>query len=716
MQHDHHATIAEALTLREHQVAAVADLLEQGATVPFISRYRKEATGSLDEIAVAAIRDQLELLAELDKRRQSILESLEQRGLLTDELRATIINAPDKARLEDAYLPFRPKRRTRASMARERGLEPLATALLTQRGNDPHMLARHYVNKDKDVPDAEAALAGSRDIIAEMISEDSALRQTMRTFFSKKGRIRSSVVKGKEQAGATFRDWFNWEEPLRTMPGHRALALFRGEREGVLSLSLRPQDHNEREALDLLLRRVVRGKGADAQQVGQAVEDGYKRLLAPSLENECRAELKQRADGEAIAVFANNLRQLLLAPPLGQKNVLALDPGFRTGAKLAVLNAQGVLLHHENIFPTGSAKQQSQAAATLRTLCERYAIEAVAVGNGTAGRETEAFVRAQGLKAVTVLVNEAGASVYSASDVARKEFPDLDITVRGAVSIGRRLMDPLAELVKIDPKAIGVGQYQHDVDQTALKKALDDVVTSCVNSVGVDLNTASAELLAYVSGLGPVLARNIVAHRETSGAFASRAQLLKVKRLGPKAYELAAGFLRVHGANPLDASAVHPERYALVERMSVDAGSDIPALLRDADIRARIDLQRYVDGEVGLPTLEDILAELAKPGRDPRKSFSAFSFAEGITEINDLRIGMRLPGIVTNVTNFGAFVDIGVHRDGLVHISQLSDNYVSDPAAVVAVGQEVLATVIDVDKERGRISLSMKSAPQCASS
>lgn len=705
MHEAHCPRIAAELSLSPAQVAAVARLVEEGGTVPFIARYRKEATGSLDEVAVAAIRDRLEELAELDKRREAMLASLEERGLLTPELKASLEGAQDKARLEDVYLPHRPKRRTRASMAREKGLEPLAKALMAQQGRDPKALARQYVDAAKGVPDVDAALAGARDILAEAMAEEPRLRASARELFLRRGRFQSKVLKGKEQAGATYRDWFAWDEPLRTIPGHRALAMFRGEAEGFLSLALRP---TEEELFELARRAYVRGRGPDSLEVEAALADGCKRLLAPSLENELRADVKARADAEAVRVFAANLRGLLLAPPLGQKRVLALDPGFRTGAKLTVLDAQGALLHHATIYPTTSASQREAAARELRELCAQYQIEAIGIGNGTAGRETEAFVRELGLGIPVVLVNEAGASIYSASEVARREFPDQDLTVRGSVSIGRRLMDPLAELVKLDPKSIGVGQYQHDVDQTGLRRALDDVVMSCVNAVGVDVNTASQELLTRVSGLGPVLAKNIVEHRGEQGPFPSRDALKKVKRLGPKAYEQAAGFLRVRGTDPLDASAVHPERYALVKRMARDAGCSVGQLLAEADARARVRLADYVDNETGLPTLTDIMAELEKPGRDPRAGFSAFTFAEGVNRIEDLQPGMELPGIVTNVTKFGAFVDVGVHRDGMVHVSQLADRFVSDPAQVVRVGQEVLVRVAEVDLQRGRIALSMR--------
>ncbi|WP_316896849.1 Tex family protein [Pseudodesulfovibrio indicus] len=706
MNDNHIQRISKELALSGKHVQAVASLLGEGATVPFISRYRKEATGSMDEVAVGNIRDRLTELAELDKRRDSILSSLAERDMLTDELKTAIENAKDKTILEDIYLPYRPKRQTRASIAKERGLAPLAKLIFRQAGADPALEAKRFVDADKGVPDVETALAGARDIIAEDVSERSRIRGALRVLFVKKGRFQSKVVKKMMEEGQKFRDWFDWDEPLVRVPGHRALAMFRGEKEKVLRLSLRPADDD---GVALLVRELVHGSGPDAREVEAALEDCYKRLLRPSIENEVRSEIKKRADAEAIGVFASNLRELLLAAPLGQKRVLALDPGFRTGAKLTVLDAQGALRDHTTIYPTGSKKQQADAAHILRNLCSRYNVEAIAIGNGTAGRETETFVRELGLGIPVILVNESGASIYSASEAARREFPDLDLTVRGSVSIGRRLMDPLAELVKIDPKSIGVGQYQHDVDQTALKKGLDDVVERCVNSVGVDLNTASVELLTHVSGLGPVLAENIVAYRDANGSFASRRELLKVTRLGPKAFEQAAGFLRVKGKEILDGSAVHPERYELVKRMAKDAGCSVAELVADEDSRARVDIGAYVSDEVGLPTLRDIMNELAKPGRDPRAEFSVFSFAEGVSDIKDLHEGMKLPGIVTNVTKFGAFVDIGVHQDGLVHISQLSDSYVRDPSDVVAAGKEVEVTVLSVDVQRRRIGLSMKS-------
>ena len=709
---EYSARTARELQLKQGQVAAVKRLLDEGSTVVFIARYRKEATGSLDEVAVRAVRDRLEALAELDKRRTAMLASLEERELLTDALRSALESASDMTELEHLYLPYRPKRRTRAMMAVEKGLEPLAGLLMEQRVADPGRAALDFVDPDKGVADVEAALAGARDILAERVSEERAARAAVRRLFADRARIRSRLARKADPEGAAaakFRDYHDWEEPASRAPGHRILAMLRGEREGVLSVEVRPE---EERAVALLTRRFVQGTGPCADHVAAAVADGYRRLLGPAMENETRAGLKARADAEAIGVFTANLRELLLAPPLGRRRVMALDPGFRTGAKLVCLDAQGGLLHHETIFPLGSKKQQLEAAARVRELAERFAIRAVAVGNGTGGRETEAFLRGLGLAdTAVVMVNESGASIYSASDMAREEFPDLDLTVRGAVSIGRRLLDPLAELVKIDPKSIGVGQYQHDVDQAALKRALDDTVVSCVNSVGVELNTASAPLLSYVSGLGPSLAHNIVRHRDEHGPFASRRELLKVTRLGPKAYEQAAGFLRIRdGKEPLDATGVHPERYGLVRDMARDQGVGVADLMGDRAVREGIDPARYVSETVGLPTLEDIMAELDRPGRDPRPEFSPFSFAPGVTSLTDLAPGMDLPGIVTNVTRFGAFVDVGVHQDGLVHVSQLADRFVRDPAEVARVGQEVLVRVLEVDLKRSRIGLSMKQA------
>jgi uncharacterized protein len=677
-----------------------------------MARYRKEATGGLDEVALQTIRDRLDQLAELNKRRDAIVKSLEERNLLSDELKSKVLAAETLTDLEDVYLPYRPKRRTRATIAREKGLEPLALTLLAQEIADVAAEAARYVDAEKGVADAAEALSGARDIIAETVSEDAAVRAQMRKLYLEEGTCESKLVKGKEEEGAKFKDYFEWAEPVAKAPSHRLLAMFRGENEGVLSLSIAPE---KEAATAIVAAQYVKGSGPASEQVALAIDDSFKRLLGPSIETEVRAELKRRADTEAIRVFAENLRELLLAPPLGQKRVLALDPGFRTGCKLVCLDQQGKLVHDDVIYPHSGDRAQREAEAKLLAFCQRFEIEAIAIGNGTASRETEAFVRGAGLPATlpVVMVNESGASIYSASAVAREEFPDRDVTVRGAVSIGRRLTDPLAELVKIDPKSIGVGQYQHDVDQSALKQSLDDVVMSCVNGVGVDVNTASKQLLMYVSGLGPQLAGNIVAFRNENGPFASRAQLKKVPRLGPKAFEQAAGFLRIpSGKHPLDASAVHPESYVVVDAMAKDLGCAIPDLIRDAALRSKLKLDTYVTDTVGLPTLRDILAELAKPGRDPRKQFEVFSFADGVNKLEDLMKGMKLPGIVTNVTAFGAFVDIGVHQDGLVHISQLADRFIKDPSEVVKVQQRVMVTVMDVDLPRKRIALSMRTDPE----
>ncbi len=717
----HTVRIATELGLNPRQVAATAGLLDDECTVPFVARYRKEATGGLDEVAITAIRDRLAQLRSLDERRSAILKSLEEQGKLTDELKQQVLTAETMAILEDIYLPFRPKRRTRATIAKEKGLEPLADLVQAQTDADPFAQAAAFVSAEKGVESAEDALAGARDIIAERASEDATARARMRELYAAKATFRTKVAADKEADpdAAKFRDYFAREEPVATAPSHRILAMRRGEEAGFLILRATPP---EEEAVALLDRLFVKAANAAGEQVRLAVRDGYKRLLCPSMEGEVRLETKKRADEEAIRVFAENLRELLLAPPLGQKNVLALDPGFRTGCKVVCLDRQGKLLHHEAVFPHEPQRQTEQAASRLTELCAKFAIEAIAIGNGTAGRETDAFVRGLALpgKPIVVMVNESGASVYSASETARGEFPDHDVTVRGSVSIGRRLMDPLAELVKIDPKSIGVGQYQHDVDQAALKHSLDDVVMSCVNSVGVEVNTASRELLVYVSGLGPTLAKNIVAHRDEHGPFRSRQELLKVTRLGPKAFQQAAGFLRVRGGdNPLDASAVHPESYPVVDAMARDLGCSVPDLLQSPERRARIRVERYVTDAVGLPTLNDILQELAKPGRDPREKFEPFAFADGVSKLEDLKPGLRLPGIVTNVTRFGAFVDVGVHQDGLVHVSQLASRFVKDPSEVVKVGQKVSVKVIEVDLARHRIALSMRDdapPPQLARS
>jgi uncharacterized protein len=705
----HVLKIAGDLGLKGNQVRATAALLDEGATIPFIARYRKEATGSLDEVAIADIRDTLERLRDLHKRRESILKALEESGKLTDELKDKILAAETMTVLEDIYLPYRPKRRTRAAIAREKGLEPLAERIFSQDIFDVAAETLPFVNEEKGVASSEEAIAGARDIIAEWVNEDEKARGAMRSFFASRGTFRSKVVSGKEEEGAKFRDYFDWEEAVTKAPSHRVLALRRGEHEGILMLRVMPP---EDEAVTLVEALFVKGDGDASQQVKMAVHDAYKRLLSLSMETEIRLETKKQADEEAIRVFNENLRQLLLAPPLGQKNVMAIDPGFRTGCKLVCLNGQGKLLHTETIYPHQVSEEKVRVAReAVMSLCREFNIEAIAIGNGTAGRETEAFVRKLGLprEIQVVMVNESGASVYSASEVAREEFPDQDVTVRGAVSIGRRLVDPLAELVKIDPKSIGVGQYQHDVDQKMLKRSLDDAVESCVNRVGVEVNTASKELLTYVSGLGPQLAGNIVTYRNEHGPFRKRAQFKGVAKLGPKAFEQAAGFLRIRDAeNPLDRTAVHPESYHVVQAMAADLQCSLDDLIRDEGLRSRIDLNQYSTDKIGLPTLKDILSELEKPGRDPRETFEAISFTEGVEKIEDVTPGMQLPGVVTNVTAFGAFVDVGVHQDGLVHISELSDRYVKNAADVVKVHQKVMVTVLDVDVKRKRISLSMK--------
>ena len=712
MTEKHILKITDELKLNIRQVAATAVLLDEGSTVPFIARYRKERTGQLDEVQIAQIRDRLIQLVDLDARRASILKSLEERSLLTDELRASVGKADSMATLEDLYLPFRPKRRTRASMAKEKGLEPLAKMLFDQtKVFDPEKEAAAFVDAEKKVADVAEALAGARDIMAEWISEDADARKSLRGFYEKESLLESKVGTGAEEKGAKFRDYFDWKEPIAQAPSHRVLAMFRGENEECLRLKIQPQ---REPALGLLLSRFVKGPGPVSQQVQAAAIDAYDRLLAFSMEAETRMSLKDRAGQEAIRVFASNLRELLMAAPLGQKTVLALDPGFRTGCKIVCLDPQGKLLFNVTLHLTSSKREAEESAAVIKKMVDHFKVEAIAIGNGTASRETETFVKAIPFTrpVLIVMVNESGASIYSASDVAREEFPDQDVTVRGSVSIGRRLMDPLAELVKIDPKSIGVGQYQHDVNPGQLKQSLDDVVMSCVNNVGVEVNTASKQLLTYVSGLNSTLAQNIVQLRNENGPFTSRSQLKKVPRLGPKAFEQAAGFLRIRtGENPLDASAVHPERYGLVEQMARDLKCSVEDLIKSDELRKKIDLKKYVTEEVGMPTLTDIVNELAKPGRDPREKFEAFSFSEEAHELKDLKPGMKLPGIVTNVTKFGAFVDIGVHQDGLVHISELADQYVSDPADVVKVQQKVQVTVIEVDAERKRVALSMKTNP-----
>ncbi|MFQ5965026.1 MAG: Tex family protein [Candidatus Scalinduaceae bacterium] len=709
MNKEHTSKIARELNLSTKQVGATAVLLDEGATVPFIARYRKEATGTLDEVAVTAIRDRLAQFRELDKRREAIHKSLEEMGKLTDELKEKIYTAETMTVLEDIYMPYRPKRRTRATIARERGLEPLAQCIFTQDGIDPLAEAAGFVDSEKEVDSVEDALSGARDIIAEWINEDEKARTRMRELFTSKGIFKSKVISGKEEEGVKYKDYFDWDEPVATAPSHRILAMRRGEKEGFLTLRASPP---EDDAVAILESLFVKGESADSQQVKTAVNDCYKRLLSTSMETEVRLITKKRSDEEAIKVFAENLRQLLLAPPLGQKNVLAIDPGFRTGCKVVCLDKQGKLVHTDIIYPHQSWKNSSEDAEKIISLSEIYEIDAITIGNGTASRETEDFVRKLKLpdNIQIVMVNESGASVYSASDVAREEFPDYDITVRGAVSIGRRLMDPLAELIKIDPKSIGVGQYQHDVDQGALKHSLDDIVISCVNAVGVEVNTASQQLLMYVSGLGPQLAKNIIEYRNEYGPLQSRNELKKVPKLGPKAFEQAAGFLRIRdGKDPLDASAVHPESYHIVDAIAKDLECTVLGLIQEDQIRKKINFAKYVTDTVGLPTLNDIMNELAKPGRDPREKFEMFTFQEGVEKIEDVQPGMKLPGIITNITAFGAFVDIGIHQDGLAHISQLSDRFVKNPNDVVKVHQRVNVTVLDIDLKRKRISLSLKS-------
>lgn len=702
--------IAGELGLECRQVRNTLRLLDEGATIPFISRYRKEATGGLDEVKVGEVGDRNARLKELVKRKTTIVTAIGEQGKLTDELRARIDACWNATELEDLYLPYKPKRKTRAEAARRKGLEPLAAWLLMQRDESPQRRAEAFVKGD--VTDVDDALKGARDIIAEQVSEDEQARAVMRARFARKAVITARVIKGKEDEAAKYHDYFDYAAPLKRCSSHRLLAVRRGEAEGLLRVSIALDNEEAGERIE---RRYVRRQNACGEQVRLAVDDACKRLLKPAIETEFAAESKRRADEEAIRVFAANLRQLLLAPPLGQKRVLAVDPGYRTGCKVVCLDAQGNLLHNETIYPHPPRNERSQAARKLTALVEQYAIEAIAIGNGTAGRETEDFVaRLQFSRPVQAFaVSEDGASVYSASKVAREEFPEYDVTVRGAVSIGRRLMDPLAELVKIDPKSIGVGQYQHDVDQAALKKALDQTVESCVNLVGVNVNTASRHLLTYISGLGPQLARNIVDYRAEHGPFASRSDLLKVPRMGAKAFEQCAGFLRIpHGDNPLDNTAVHPESYALVERMASDLHCTVDELIARKDLRGQIDLSRYVTDAVGMPTLTDIMAELDKPGRDLRQTIRVFSFAPDVHTLADLHEGMELPGIVTNITNFGCFVDVGIKENGLVHLSQLADRFVTNPAEVVGIHQHVRVKVLSIDTERKRLSLTMRGVEQ----
>ena len=701
--------IAAAMKLQEHRVENTLKLLQGGATIPFISRYRKEATGGMDEVQISEINDRHEKLCELAKRKETIISTIEEQGKMTAELRNRIDNCWDSTELEDIYLPFKPKRKTRAEAARQKGLEPLAIILMMQRENNLMAKAAQFVKGE--VKDEEDALKGARDIIAEQVNEDERARNQVRNIFTRQAVITAKVVKGKEKEedAAKYRDYFDFSEPLKRCTSHRLLAIRRGEAEGILKVTISPEE--DEECTDRLERQFVRGNGECSSQVAEAVKDAYKRLLKPAIETEFSALSKEKADEEAIRVFAENLRQLLLAPPLGQKRVMGIDPGFRTGCKVVCLDAQGTLLHNEAIYPHPPKSEEALAARKIVKLVEQYKIEAIAIGNGTASRETERFVTSQRYdrEVQVFVVSEDGASIYSASKTAREEFPDYDVTVRGAVSIGRRLMDPLAELVKIDAKSIGVGQYQHDVDQTKLKESLDRTVESCVNLVGVNLNTASKHLLTYVSGLGPSLAQNIVDYRTENGPFASRKELLKVPRMGAKAFEQCAGFLRIPGANnPLDNSAVHPESYTIVEKMAKDIKCTVADLIKDKELRAKIDIKKYVTDTVGLPTLNDIMKELDKPGRDPRQQIQVFEFDKDVKTLDDLREGMELPGIVTNITNFGCFVDIGIKENGLVHISQLADKFVSDPTTVVSIHQHVRVKVLGIDHERKRVQLTMK--------
>ena len=705
-----HKLIAETLQLSEKQIANTLSLLKDGATVPFISRYRKEATGGLDEVQIEAIKNQSEKLNELAKRKDTILNTIREQGKLTDELEKRIAGTWDSAVLEDLYLPFKPKRRTRAEVARQKGLEPLATLLMWQREPDLERQAARFVKGE--VKDVEEALKGARDILAEQISEDESARNQVRNAFAHQAVLTAKVVKGKEAEAANYRDYFDCQEPLRRCSSHRLLAIRRGEAEGCLKVSLGPDDAN---CTDRLERRFVRSRNACGEQVSMAVQDSYKRLLKPSIETEFAASSKEKADDEAIRVFTANLRQLLLASPLGQKRVMGIDPGFRTGCKVVCLDAQGNLLHNENIYPHAPVNKPKEAVAKIQKMVEAYQVETIAVGNGTASRETEEFLKHipfhQNVQ--VFVVSEQGASIYSASKIAREEFPEYDVTVRGAVSIARRLMDPLAELVKIDPKSIGVGQYQHDVDQTKLKKSLDQTVESCVNLVGVNLNTASRHLLTYISGLGPQLAQNIVDYRAENGAFQSRKELLKVPRMGAKAFEQCAGFLRIPGArNPLDNTAVHPESYCIVEQMAKDLGCNVAELIASKELRAQIEPQRYLTPTVGMPTLHDILQELEKPGRDPRGPIKVFEFDKNVRTLEDVQVGMELPGIVGNITNFGAFVDIGIKENGLIHLSQLADRYITDPNEVVSIHQHVRVKVLSIDTERKRIQLTLRGVEQ----
>ena len=705
---DYNTIIATELNIKSWQVQKTVELIEGGATVPFISRYRKEMTGSLDEVQITSIRDRLIQLKELDKRKEAIIQSIIEQGKMTDLLHKQIMDALTMSELEDIYLPYRPKRKTRASIAIEKGLEPLAKILMSQNLMDVYEKASKFINEAKGVKDEDEALAGARDIIAEWVNESRVARERIRNLYVRQASISSKIGKGKEEEGKKYENYYEWDENLLKAPSHRVLAMLRGEDEGFLKLTIAP---NEDDALDILDRISLKADNEAADQVAIAIKDSYKRLLSSSMETEVRAIAKEKADKEAIRVFTENLRQLLMASPLGQKNILALDPGFRTGCKVVCLDKQGKLLHNETIYPHPPANEAKQAANKILNLVNAYKIEAIAIGNGTAGRETESFIRKIPFTKdiVAIMVNENGASVYSASPVAREEFPDYDVTVRGAVSIGRRLMDPLAELVKIDPKSIGVGQYQHDVNQNALQKSLEDTVVSCVNTVGVEVNTASKQLLSYVSGVGPVLAKNIIEYREKNGVFKSRAELKKVARFGDKAFEQAAGFIRIRDAkNPLDNSAVHPESYVIINNMAKKLGTTVNELIENKEIRAKIKPEEFITKEFGLPTINDILKELEKPGRDPRTKFDFFEFDKNITTMNDIYVGMTLKGIITNITAFGAFVDLGVHQDGLIHISQMTDRFISDPNEVVKLNQKVEVKVLEVDINRKRIQLTMK--------
>ena len=710
MIQDFHRMISAVLGISEKQISQTLGLLENGATIPFISRYRKEVTGGLDEVQIESIKTHYEKLSETAKRKETILSTIQEQGKLTAELQKRIEETWENTLLEDIYLPYKPKRKTRAEAARQKGLEPLATLLMLQREPHPEERAAGYVKGD--VKNVEDALKGARDIIAEHVSEDERARNSVRSSFVRQGTLTAKVVKGKEEEAAKYRDYFDYSESLRRCSSHRLLAIRRAEAEGLLKVSISP---NDEECAERLERQFVRSNNACGQQVAEAVQDAYKRLLKPSIETEFATQSKERADEEAIKVFAENLRQLLLASPLGQKRVMGIDPGFRTGCKVVCLDAPGNLLHNENIYPHPPVSKQKEAFAKLQMMMESYKIDAVAIGNGTASRETEEFLKHQRFNrdVQIFIVSEQGASIYSASKIARDEFPDYDVTVRGAVSIGRRLMDPLAELVKIDPKSIGVGQYQHDVDQTKLKKSLDQTVENCVNLVGVNLNTASSHLLTYISGLGPQLAQNIVNYRAENGAFTSRKELMKVPRMGAKAFEQCAGFLRIPQAkNPLDNTAVHPESYCIVEQMAKDLDCSVAELIASRELRLKINPERYLSPTVGMPTLKDILQELDKPGRDPRGPIKIFEFDKNVRTINDLREGMELPGIVGNITNFGAFVDIGIKENGLVHLSQLADRFISDPNEVVSIHQHIRVKVLSIDMDRKRIQLTMKGVEQ----